>query len=126
MADNFVLLSATLILATALVHSAVGERKLISPLLAMRPEGILKRDLARFLIRFAWHLTSLTWVALAAILISFVLKKGEAFHCALFAVGISFTASGIYDAFASKGKHIGWPLLTAIGVCAIAAIVLGA
>src|SRR6516164_368095 len=107
MADNFVFLSAILILSTALVHSVVGEKRLITPLLAMRHEGILKSDLSRVLIRLAWHITSLSWLVLAAILVSFVLNKGEAFHCSLFAVGISFTAAGIYDAFASKGKHIG-------------------
>jgi hypothetical protein len=32
-----------------------------------------------------------------------------------------FTAIGLYDAYASRGRHVGWPMLTAIGLLALAA-----
>jgi hypothetical protein len=32
---------------------------------------------------------------------------------------VAFTGVGLFDAVASRGRHIGWPLLTGIGVAAL-------
>jgi len=39
----------------------------------------------------------------------------------LLATGISFTAIGIYDVIASRGRHVGWPILTGIGLSSLIA-----
>jgi hypothetical protein len=54
MSDGLLLLTATLLVLTALIHSVLGERRLIGPLVARR-DGILANDLARVILRFAWH-----------------------------------------------------------------------
>eukprot|EP01034_Spumella_vulgaris_P045502 gene45502-56678_t len=47
---------------TALVHGALGEKRLIQPLLAL-DQGIMAVDLARRVFRFAWHAMSvLPWI----------------------------------------------------------------
>jgi hypothetical protein len=40
---------------------------------------------------------------------------------ALAATGVAFTTAGIFDAIGSRGRHVGWPLLTAIGVASLLA-----
>jgi hypothetical protein len=123
MKDILILVCAALLLATAITHSLVGEQKLIQPLLTKR-EGILKHDLARVVMQLAWHITSLSWIVIAIILVAFVVKPEQALQSTLVAVGVSFTLVGVFDAIASKGRHLGWPMLTAIGLFALGALVM--
>jgi hypothetical protein len=108
---------AALLILTSIVHSTLGERHLLKPLYR-QTSGILASNLARFIFRFAWHLTSLTWLVLAVILLAFQFQPAHAMSIALIATGAAFTAAGVFDAFGSRGRHIGWPLLTAIGIAA--------
>ncbi|MGD0547799.1 MAG: hypothetical protein ABR991_08205 [Terracidiphilus sp.] len=110
--------AAVLLIFTALVHSLLGERRLIGPLLTRR-EGVLASGLARFVLRFVWHLLSITWIVLALILVQLVRDPVTARHWAAAATGVAFTGVGLFDAVASRGRHIGWPLLTGIGIAAL-------
>lgn len=106
--------------ATSLVHSALGEKLLIGPLLRERA-GMLASRKARGLIRFSWHLVSAVWALLALILLALAFRPAADAGIALGATGALFTAIGLYDAYASRGRHVGWPMLTAIGLLAFAA-----
>ena len=91
-------------------------------MLLMRPaNGIMASKLARFVVRFAWHLTSLSWLVLAVILLALEFQPERALRDALLATGAAFTAAGVFDALGSRGKHLGWPLLTAIGIASLLA-----
>jgi apolipoprotein N-acyltransferase len=116
----FLVACAALLVLTAIIHSALGERFLLTPLLR-QTNGILASGLARFILRFAWHLTSLSWLVLAVTLLALQFQAAQAFSTALIATGIAFTAAGVFDAFGSRGRHIGWPLLTAIGILSLLA-----
>jgi len=115
-------LVATLLLATMAVHSILGHRRLIRPLLD-QDTGVMQNPLARFIVPFAWHLTSAIGFVLVAILLAWAWMPDQARTIALTATAAVFTAGGIWDAIGSRGKHIGWPPLTLIGLCAIAALV---
>jgi hypothetical protein len=118
MADRLLLTSAVLLVLAAFVHSVLGERRLIGPLL-MRREGVLASDYARFILRFAWHLTSVSGAVLALILVQLVRAPATARFWAAAGTGVVFTAIGLYDAVATRGRHVGWPLLTGIGIAAL-------
>jgi len=122
MSDFFLFTAAVLLIVTAFAHSVLGELKLIGPLLARR-EGVLASDLARVVLRFAWHLTSVTWMILAMILVQLVREPAMARHWAAGGTGAVFTGAGLFDAVASRGRHVGWPLLTAIGTAALLSLV---
>ena len=113
--------AAALILLTMAVHSMLGQERLIRPLLST-DEGVLAHPLARFLIPFAWHLTSAIGCVLAAVLLAWAWAPEHAKTVGLAATAIVFTASGLYDAVGSRGAHVGWPLLVAIGLTAAAAL----
>jgi hypothetical protein len=118
MPNGLVLVAAVLLIVTAFVHSVLGERRLIGLLIARR-DGILASDLARFILRFAWHLTSVTWLVLGLILIQFVRNPTTARFWAVAATGVAFTGIGVFDAVATRGRHVGWPLLAGIGIAAL-------
>ena len=62
-------IAALLIVVTMVLHSVLGQKRLIRPLLA-QDAGIMRRPLARFIVPFAWHLTSLIGLVLASILLA--------------------------------------------------------
>ncbi|TSD87415.1 hypothetical protein FFK22_017230 [Mycobacterium sp. KBS0706] len=121
MSDALLLAAALLLVVTAVVHSVVGERRLISPVLA-RHDGILKSPLARFVLRFAWHITSVAWIVIALILAVLVLDPTAVRWWAAVGTGAIFTAIGAFTALSSRGRHIGWPFLTGIGLTALASL----
>jgi len=118
MSDWLLYLAAALLIVTGVVHSALGERRLIVPLLSRR-EGVLASNLARFILRFAWHLTSVAWAVLALILIQLVHDVVAVRSWAAASTGAAFTGAGLFDLIYSRGRHVGWPLLMGIGVAAL-------
>lgn len=105
--------SALAMVLTAAVHSVLGERQLIGPLLA-RETTVLKQPLARKVVRFAWHLTTALMIATAA-----VVAWPNTPDSLVLAIGVIWLAVGIGDAIYTKAQHVGWPLLSAAGLFAV-------
>ena len=115
-------LASLLLVVTMCVHSVMGQRRLVRPLID-EGAGVMKHPLARFIVPFAWHLPSAIGLVLAAILFAWAWAPDQARGLGLVATGVVFTASGIIDAIGSKGRHVGWPPLTLIGLSALAAVI---
>jgi len=117
MSDGLLCTAAILLAITAFAHSLLGERRLIGPLLARR-EGVLASDLARVVLRFAWHLTSVTWAVLALILVQLARDPATARFWAAVGTGWPSLASAVRrDRY--SWPHVGWPLLAGIGIAAL-------
>ncbi|HMI41833.1 MAG TPA: hypothetical protein VK485_11470 [Sphingomicrobium sp.] len=114
-------LASLLIVATMLVHSLLGQRRIIRPLLD-DGTGVMQKPLARFIVPFAWHLTSFIGFIVAAILFAWAWMPDQAVIIGLAATGVVFTAGGIWDAIGSERRHVGWPPLTLIGLLALIAL----
>jgi hypothetical protein len=106
-------LSAAMMVATAITHSVIGERRLIGPILALDSD-ITGRPLARQILRGAWHLTSL-FMALTALL---VIWPGTP-PMLILITGLLWLLSGLIDGVMTRGQHIGWGPLSVAGVSAI-------
>jgi hypothetical protein len=117
-------LAGLLLIITLCVHSAMGQRRLVRPLLD-EGTGVMTHALARFIVPFAWHLTSGIGLVIAAILLAWAWAPDQARTIGLAMTGLVFTLSGLVDAIGSKGKHIGWAPLTLIGLTSFAALLLG-
>ena len=117
-------LAALLAAITMCVHSVMGQRRLVRPLLD-EGTGVMMHALARFIVPFAWHLTSGIGLVIAAILLAWAWAPDQARTIGLAMTGLVFTLSGLVDAIGSKGKHIGWAPLTLIGLTSFAALLLG-
>ena len=116
-------IAAVLLVMTMAVHSILGQKRLIRPILK-QGAGVMQRPLARFILPFGWHLMSLFGLIIAAILFAWAWAPDQARTIGLATVGLVFTGSGIIDAFGSKGQHVGWLPLTLIGLMALAALSL--
>lgn len=113
--------ASLLLVATMGVHSFLGQKRLIRPILK-QGAGVMQNPLARFILPFGWHLMSFFGLIIAAILLAWAWSPDQARTIGLVMTGLVFTASGLVDAVGSKCKHIGWPPLTLIGVSALAAL----
>lgn len=115
---------AGLLVVTALVHSILGERRLLGPLLDLRI-GILDHSLARFLLRFVWHFMSVLFAIIAVTLLVGLSSAETARITLLGATSVGVGGAGVFDALSTRGRHVGWPLLVLIGVFALLGLVLG-
>lgn len=123
MQPTLLTIAALLMVATMGVHSILGQKRLIRPILK-QGAGVMKYPLARFILPFGWHLMSFMGLVIAAILFAWAWAPGEARTIGLAMTGIVFTAGGLIDAVGSKGQHVGWPPLTLIGLLSLAALFL--
>lgn len=105
----------------ALLHSIGGEIWLLRPMFRRRGNPVLESRLARMVLRFAWHLTALCWLLIAALLAVLIASNASLADLGFLITGAFFLAVGVFDLLISKGRHIGWPVLCAIGVFAIKA-----
>jgi hypothetical protein len=120
-------LSIAAILATGVgvAHSWLGERYILTRLFR-RPDlpHLFGSDhFTRRTLRFAWHLTSVAWWGFAALLL--VLAQGDAATLraqALLVIAGTFAIHALVTAIASRGRHLAWPVFTAIAVLAWLAI----
>ncbi len=109
---------------TALAHSVLGEMRLIQPILRS-DMALMRRPLARRVVRYAWHLTSILWLVLAYLLLRPFFWGTTPDNAFILVVGAAHLIVGVFDAIATRGQHIGWPLLTATGAFALAAVASG-
>lgn len=91
---------AACLITLALVHSVLGERRVIGPLLALDLPISMSPVLVSRLIRFVWHALSLAWVGLA------VVALGGSWSAAM------VIASGLpgLALFSFIRGHLAWPL----------------
>src|SRR5437868_1419219 len=97
----------------AVVHSYLGERLIIAPLLHADLSGALSREqFQKKIIRFAWHLTSVAWLGFAGVIIGLKRPDNVAFMGAMIAA--TFMVHAFMTAFSSKGKHFAWVLFLVV------------
>ncbi|MBH5322522.1 hypothetical protein [Aurantiacibacter sediminis] len=110
------LMAAALCAITALIHSVLGEHRLIGPILASGMP-LMESPLARNVTRFAWHWTTVLWFCVAAVLVLAAYGDIDA-PWLILGIGIAHLVAGVADAVMTRGQHMGWPLITLIGVLA--------
>jgi len=120
------MLSTSLLLAAALtflvgaVHSWLGERKLIGPLLAPEGrQGLLARGWARRVLRFAWHLTTVAWWGSAATFVALARGPlGAQGRLTLEVASVTYLVTGLIVLVTSRGRHLAWPVFLIIALAA--------
>lgn len=106
--------AATLVVL-AVLHSALGEKRLLGPLFASslpREATPLGRAFTVRTLRFAWHLLSVAWLGLAAV----VAREGI---WVLTSVGTTLLVSGGLALVVSRGRHFAWALFVVGGLAAL-------
>jgi hypothetical protein len=111
------LIAALLTFVIGAIHSWLGERRLLCPLLAPdQRQGLLAKAFVRRVIRFAWHLTSIAWWGMGATVAALAMnppleRQGR---LALWAIAATFLVTGALILITSRGRHLAWPVFLAI------------
>lgn len=116
--NTFYLVSATLAFFAAAAHSYLGERYVLAPLFAARPQPVvLAAAPIRRVIRAVWHLPSMTWAVLAAL----VLRASAATLDPAMAAttALILFLSGLGNLLALRRVHVGWLVLFSSAVCLV-------
>lgn len=106
--------AAIIMLITGIAHSYLGERYILMRL--FRRDNIPKLkgsdEFTKNTLRFAWHITSVTWFGIAAVLYF------DTSHSALFLYSVATISliSAAIAAFFTKGKHLSWIAFLAISL----------
>jgi hypothetical protein len=116
----YLIISALILTGLVLVHSILGEKFIIQPVLKLQLPQLLGDELlTRMTIRMAWHITTLIGLGLAIILVActWLPRTFETSIIIKIISGISFL-SFIYSALAVRGRHLSWLAFLFIAVFA--------
>lgn len=109
-----------LIVAIGLAHSILGERYILTRLFRRDnlPELFGSTEFTQRTLRFAWHITTVAWFGLAAMLVA---ASGGPISAATTGkiVGATFLIHFAIALLASKGRHFSWVFFLAIGLLAV-------
>ncbi len=93
-------LAGGMLVLLALAHSVLGEGAILRPLFAQAWTVDEPRWAVERILRFAWHLTSVAWLALAAIVVDVPVLPVITIGCTVSAIMIFVMLRG----------HLAWPL----------------
>ena len=97
------------LIVLAVAHSFLGEREILQPLFRSEWAEPKPRWAMERILRFAWHLTSIAWLAMAAAVVGAPLSLAIA--------GMSLASAAII--FFSLRGHLAWPLFALAGVAGL-------
>lgn len=111
-------LAALLLLGVGLAHSWLGERYVLrriersASLPKLRLGGV---EMMAQVLRFAWHITSIAWFGMAAILL---LMAHDALspRTAGAVIAGTFLVSALTSGIPSRGKHYSWLVFLAVAL----------
>lgn len=106
-------LASLLLLGIAFAHSILGEKYILRRLFRHELPKLFGNDaFTKQTLRFAWHLTSVAWIACAIVLLA------SPSRATVRIVGGAYFISALFPLFATRGKHLSWIVFLAIaGLC---------
>jgi hypothetical protein len=114
--------AASLILVVGAAHSYLGERGILIPLLRRSDlPPLFGSDLfTRRTLRLAWHLTSVVWWGIAALLLGAAGAGSGTLTVAQVGAVLAATslASSAVTLAGSRGRHLAWLAFLAVGLLA--------
>lgn len=115
-------LAITLLIATGLAHSYLGERYLLVRLFTRDnlPKLFGSAAFTKGTLRFAWHLTTIVWWGFAYLI--FLATKGSLTTIqTLKVIGAVALLSGFFPLLFTRGKHLSWIVFFVVGGLLLAA-----
>jgi hypothetical protein len=112
--------AAGLAIALGLVHSYLGERYILIRLFRRSdlPQIFGSDTFTRRTLRFAWHLTTVAWFGVAALLLIAAGEGGPTVALARIGEVVAATcvASAVVTFAGSRGRHLAWIVFLVIAV----------
>lgn len=107
----YFVVAASLILAIGVAHSWLGERYILMRLFRRQniPHLLGSDVFTKRTLRFAWHLTTVFWVGIAAMLLILASYPLDASARMLSRViAATFLVSAVAALVGSRGRHLSW------------------
>jgi len=114
-------ISALILIICGVLHSYLGEKFILIRLFKRKnlPHLYGSDTFTQGTLRFAWHITSLSWFGFAALLLMYNDKQLPL----LYVVSIVFFLSALCSAFFTKLKHFSWWLFLSVSVLSFASAI---
>lgn len=113
------ILGSTLAFAIGVAHSVLGERYILIRLFrrADLPHSFGDDWFTRRTLRFAWHLTTVSWWGFGGILLAFAVSEYSAPRViVLWVTAVVFFVSAVLAAGFTHGRHLSWVVFLFIAV----------
>lgn len=113
------LLAALLVVCVGAAHSYLGERLILMRLFrrCALPPVFGSADMTRRTLRVVWHLATVAWLGLAAVLV-LLAWPGAGTGAIGLVVAATFLVHGLVGLIGSRGKHLSWIAFLAIALLA--------
>lgn len=110
------LVAVVLVVLLGIAHSYLGERFLLMRLFKRDnlPKLLGGDAFTKGTLRFAWHLTSVAWFGLAAILLSVHMTGEIETGFALYTISAVSVVSALFAASFTRGRHLSWIVFLAV------------
>ena len=104
------LIAAALTVLVGLAHSWLGEKKILRPLLKLDglPAILGGVHHTKMTLRVAWHVLTLVWCGLAAMMVYLHVFSAGADIAFLWMTSAVFGVSGMVSLIAGRGAHLSW------------------
>ena len=114
--------AAILIFLLGLAHSILGERYILVRLFKRDnlPKVLGSTEFTARTLRFAWHVTTITWWGLAAILWHGASDPLSP-HFVIRVIGYTSIVCGLLPLLYTRGRHLSWLVFFAIGALCVLA-----
>jgi hypothetical protein len=114
--NTALLVAAALIFLLGLVHSLLGERYILIRLFRRSDlPRLFGSDLfTRRTLRFAWHLTTVVWFGIGAMLVHVVMGGPLSTPEVGGIVAVTSAASALVSLVGSRGRHPAWVVFLAV------------
>ncbi len=114
----WLLSSGLLAILGGIAHGYLGEKNILSSLLSEEnAKGVLKPKVTRNILRGVWHLPAASWAIMGLMTIYYSFSPSPPTVPILVAI-LVYLVGMFTNLIATKGKHIGWPLLLFISLLA--------
>jgi len=113
----YFIIAAVLALAIGVAHSWLGERYVLMRLFRRQniPHLFGSDDFTKRTLRFAWHLTTVSWFGAAALLLILASSPLDASARLLSrAIAATFLVSAVIALVGSRGRHLSWAVFLLI------------
>jgi hypothetical protein len=105
--------AGVLAILVAIMHGTIAERRLF-------PRATIEPEKARTLLRMIWQASTVDWIAIALLLIAApALGSQSARRWIIGAAVIAYGYAAVGNAVASRGRHIGWVLMSLVVVLSL-------
>jgi len=121
--DLLLWLAALMLAICGVAHSYLGEKYVLGRLLALPNLPLLRHDVGytQAIIRFAWHLTSLTWWTFSAILIILAVRPAGALRAIGIVLALTFLIHFLVIVVMAGRRHPAWSLFLIAAVATFVA-----